>query len=260
MPLNETETLDPSETDFKEFKESTYLSLVELAKSKFKFVSYSEANPSQQTPFILWRHDVDFSVHRSLALAKLEASQNVKATYFLYLHSPFYNLLELEVAEICREVLSLGHYLGLHFDFEFYKNQLEDDSKFHSKIQFEKDLLENILGHPVSSISFHNPAAETLNSVNQPNLLGMRNAYSQDLIEGCDYVSDSNGYYRFRSIESALNSPRKKHLQVVTHPAWWGPETMSPRDRISKCIDGRAAAVHRWYDKSIASFSRKNVR
>lgn len=35
----------------------------------------------------LWRHDVDFSPHRALALARLEQARGIVATYFVLLHS-----------------------------------------------------------------------------------------------------------------------------------------------------------------------------
>ena len=74
---------------------------------------------------MLWRHDVDISVHRALALARIEADLGVRATYFFTLHSSFYNLLEPAVAARARELLALGHWLGVHFDVAAYDGDLE---------------------------------------------------------------------------------------------------------------------------------------
>ena len=52
-----------------------------------------------KSPHILWRHDVDFSIHRASSLAKIENELGVKATYFLKLHSEFYNLFEKSIFE-----------------------------------------------------------------------------------------------------------------------------------------------------------------
>jgi len=36
-------------------------------------------------------------------------------------------------------------------------------------------------------------------------------------------------------------------LQVLTHPAWWQDEPMSPMARVNRCIDGRAEKTRRKY-------------
>ena len=40
---------------------------------------------------IIWRHDIDMSVHRAYSLAKLERGLGVKSTFFILPHSEFYN-------------------------------------------------------------------------------------------------------------------------------------------------------------------------
>ena len=40
--------------------------------------------------------------------------------YFLLFHGWFYNLLERPVLDRAREIMELGHWLGLHFDVGFY--------------------------------------------------------------------------------------------------------------------------------------------
>ncbi|MCD7909896.1 MAG: hypothetical protein LUH04_19885 [Clostridium sp.] len=37
-------------------------------------------------------------------------------------------------------------------------------------------------------------------------------------------------------------------LQVLTHPENWTPEPLTPRQRIQRCFDGRAARAAEGYD------------
>src|SRR5207248_7872187 len=43
-----------------------------------------------------------------------------RSTFFFSFHSAFYNLLEREVADKARAALAHGHWLGLHYESEFY--------------------------------------------------------------------------------------------------------------------------------------------
>ena len=99
------------------FTEQAYRQLVEAAAERYRFEPFGTATTE---PHVLWRHDVDSSVHRALRTAEIEAEAGVRATYFFFLHSWFYNLLEREVLDRARAILELGHWAGLHFDSGFY--------------------------------------------------------------------------------------------------------------------------------------------
>ena len=58
-----------------DFTLETYEDLLLIAKKKFKFVSYTEAQKSDH--YVLWRHDIDYSVHRALNLAQIEKKHDV---------------------------------------------------------------------------------------------------------------------------------------------------------------------------------------
>ena len=74
----------------KDFTLDHYRELLRLAKSKYDIASYDD--PSFSNNSLLWRHDVDLSLERSLILAKIENEEGFKATYFVNPHSEFYNL------------------------------------------------------------------------------------------------------------------------------------------------------------------------
>ena len=237
-----------------EFTEDDYRSLVRLAASKYRFVSFPEAR-SAGSGSILWRHDLDFSVHRALALARIEADEGARATFFLHPHSAFYNLLEADVATRVDEIAALGHDLGLHFDPTFYAGRRKPPEE---ALRAERALLEDVFERPILAFSLHNPDVAGWDD-DRDEIAGMVNAYGRSLRESFGYVSDSNGYWRYRRLRDVLEAREEERLHVLTHPEWWVPEPLSPRERVSRCIDGRAERQHERYDRVVAAMGRENV-
>jgi hypothetical protein len=208
---------------------------------------------------LLMRHDVDFSVHRSYALAKIEAEEGVHSTYFLWPHCKYYNLFEEEIVEIVDKIIELGHDIGLHFDYDFYKKQR---LSILDAIEREGKLLECIFGVYPEAISFHNitkSANEMFEEYQSYSAIcGMWNAHSNYIRENYEYVSDSNGYWRFKRLEDVLIES-ERNLHVLIHPEWWTPKVLSPRSRITRCIDGRTRKMHEWYDTVMIEIGRLNI-
>jgi hypothetical protein len=242
---------------FCEFTEEGYRELVRLAKERYRFIGFEDYRTEGKV--VLWRHDIDLSPHRALALAKIEAREGVSATYFLNLHQEFYNALEREVRDIIREILAMGHALGLHFDPLFYNLALPDEQGLINALTLERQMLERIYHEPVRVFSLHNPDVEGSLIIDDDEIAGMINTYSQYFKKHYGYCSDSNGYWRFRPLRAVLMEAQEERLQVLTHAGWWTPETMSPRERITRCIEGRAKKQHRAYDEALKSFGRENI-
>ena len=89
-------------------------------------------------------------------------------------------------------------------------------------------------------------------------LAGMVNAYSKRLRTDYVYASDSNGYWRFKPIPDVIQE-RHNRLHILTHPEWWTPDPLPPRDRIERCVMGRAQANLQKYDTGLARFGRRNI-
>ena len=89
---------------------------------------------------------------------------------------------------------------------------------------------------------------------------GLFNAYSRRLRESYRYASDSNGIWLYSRLKDVLESATEERLQVLTHPEWWTPEVMPPRQRLQRAIDGYSAAMGRWYDEILARSNRPNLR
>lgn len=70
---------------------------------------------------VVWRHDIDTSVNRALALCQIEKELGVKVYYFVYL----------------------------------YSLSTEDIARVEQKKLFEKNILESILDVEISHMSFY---------------------------------------------------------------------------------------------------------
>lgn len=248
--------------NFKDFTEEHYKKLLSLAKDKYVFITYDQYNDKSIENKILWRHDIDFSPNRALALAKIENTFNVKATYFLHLHSEFYNLLEKDILEKVYDILSLGHEIGLHFDPGCFKLKNNNDSYFQAYLKMEIDLLEKIFETKVKVFSFHNPTTGNYIDIKQEKICGIINAYSSYLSANFEYCSDSNGYWRFKRLYDVITKSKSKRLHILTHPVWWMPDEVgpiSPRQRVNRHINGRAAFENCFYDALMKNMGRKNI-
>lgn len=251
-----TVTTESTPTTFEDFTEDAYRRIIDRASSRFAFEPFGT---TAAAPHVLWRHDVDISVHRALALARIEADAGARSTWFLQLRSWFYNLLDEQVAGLAREIFALGHWLGLHFDGTADPD-MREIGDLERRIDEERRLLEDWIGRPVTAVSLHNPDTWAVPDMRAASLAGLPNAYGSALATKYQYVSDSNGYWRFRSLAEVLADDTASRLHVLTHPEWWTPEAMSPRERVVRSVDGRRESTLRAYDQLLESNNRANLR
>lgn len=218
--------------------------LSSLKERSYRFARYTDRLEGRH---VIWRHDVDFSMHRAACLAELEAKEGVVATYFVNPHSTFYNLLEPAVTNCTRRILAAGHEIGLHFDTAAFPEENWTKSILEKRLSEEKHLLELITGQQVSCVSWHNPGLLNLTDFGEDELCGLQNAYSERLRTAYTYCSDSNGYWRFKSIQQVIDEGHEQ-LHLLTHPGWWTDTPMTPAERIERAILGRARAVRADHD------------
>lgn len=240
------------------FTDTTYRELVALARERYAFLSFRDAATAESG--VLWRHDIDVSVHRALALAAIEFDLGARATYFIHLHSHFYNAFEDAIVERLRAIAGLGHELGVHFDPRFFGVAPDGTAPLSHHVAAEAAAIEAFIGVKPVAVSFHDPDAHGGAVMDDDEIAGLVSADGRTIREQFAYCSDSNGYWRFATLGDDLTSGRHQRLQVLTHPEWWVPEPMSPRDRIARAIDGRAASIAAGYDATLAALGRENLR
>jgi hypothetical protein len=239
------------------FTESAYLVLISAARRAGYFFSGYGDRPANR--HVVWRHDVDLSMHRALRLAEIERAANVSATYFVNPHCRFYNLFEPEITARLRRIARLGHRIGLHFDAEAYPGTDWRRDLLADRLAGERRLIEDLLGSPIEAFSYHNPEIGGLIEIDDDEIAGLINAYGRTFRTEYGYASDSNGYWRFDPIEEVLRAGRHERLQVLTHPGWWTPEPMPPRARVARCVYGRAAMAMAHYDAFLRANDRANL-
>jgi len=268
MENKEQKDLDHAYIDF---TTANYKRLLDIAKERFAFIKYPEAKDiDPNLCYVLWRHDIDVSPQRAHRLAQIEYNKGVVSTYFVWLHSPMYHFFDREIVKVLKSILDMGHDIGLHFDSGYYG--FLNAQELVEKIQFEKSILEKALGRSVIVFSYHDPGTELpdygkydmgqLISMYphyfEDSIGGLINTYSNYLWKNFTYCSDSNGYWRYDSLESQLNKKQNKYLQVLTHPEWWQESPMSPRQRIFRSVYGRAKVAMNNYDATLALYGRQN--
>ena len=176
-----------------DFTEKHYRYLIKTAKKNYLFEPFTTKTKS---PHILWRHDVDFSIHRASSLAKIENELGVKATYFLKLHSEFYNLFEKSIFEKVLKIIEFGHNIGLHFEHHFYNNK----KRLEENLRFERKILEKIFSVKVKVFSFDSPTLSNALDISDNKISSMINAYGKGIKNNYHYCTDSNGYFVLRCL------------------------------------------------------------
>ena len=248
--------------DFRHFEEDftevAYIKLLDRAAKRYRFIGFDAALTATE-PSVLWRHDIDFSVHRARRLASLEAERGLRATYFVLPGCSFYNMFEAGPRQLLREIVSDGHHIGLHFDPTTLAEKASDQVAVENRIVWEAGVLRCLIGESVVAVSIHNPSP-VLPWLMLERLGGLINVYGAALGERYSYVSDSNGIWRHRRLMDALVQDGQPYLHVLTHPAWWVPEPMPARTRVRRAVEGRARRVMGNYDRELARYGRPNVQ
>jgi len=209
-----------------DFSYSYLEKLYQQVREKFRVRQLREVPTSldgEASAFL--RHDIDICLDRMKNLGQWEHGLGFKSTYHVMLNSPFYDPKEIENKKILRQMLDWGHEIGLHYDPAL---AVGSETDVVNSIQENCKALENVIGQPVKSLSFHRPPPGYLSG---PQFVAERvNAYGSELFKW--YLSDSAGRWREGAPHLSLSKPRNKHLQILVHPAWWGEKHLNPKERM----------------------------
>ena len=243
----------------KDFTEKSYRNILKYCSKKFNFISYNEAVKKNG---LIWRHDVDFSVHRAYRLAVIEKELEISSTFFIHLHSEYYNVLEYDIAELIRKISELGHSIGVHFDPSFYGDRLKTEIDLNKFLLLEQNILEEMFGTKINSFSFHNPDIGDYLKYDNFEYAGLINTYASFFMKKFKYCFDSNGYWRHKRLINFLKECSSSDcVQVLTHPGWWTLETLQPRDKMIRCLNGRSKKIKEEYDSYFKkNMHRKNIK
>ena len=199
-----------------EFTFRAYRNMLQLLREiGYEFFGYHDY--AEHPRCVILRHDIDNSPEKALALARLEAQQGVQATYFVLLRTDFYNPASRQCAQVLREILSLGHEIGLHFDEVAYGRELTQEQTVDC-IRRESEMLSALLDTAVTSVSMHRPSQATLESDLQ--IPGMVNSYGKRFFREFKYLSDSRRHWR-EPVLDIIRSGEYDRLHILTHAFWY---------------------------------------
>ena len=186
------------------------------------FDRIGDADESRGERSCLLRHDCDNDLVAACKMSEAEARHGVKSTYFIMLRSALYNPLSLPGKRLIGEILSNGHWLGLHFDELPFAD--ESPVAVAERVRNETEWLQDEFGVPVGAVSFHQPSGRILGNEIPVDVI---NTYDLRLFREIRYVSDSN--LRFSEENDPLAvfaDPGERILQLLIHPEWWTAEYM----------------------------------
>jgi hypothetical protein len=245
--------------DFTLLRYKQYLSAI---KQSWDVISFDEINNNNLNgkPKALIRHDIDLSLHQSLKMAKLEHELGIKATYFIHLQNEFYNVLEIESQHMIRNIITLGHDIGVHFDINAYSKKINKSEDIDYWASFEKNIYEQLFNCNVKTLSFHNPTLTNIEFNQKVDTVGgMLNTYSSVIFDHFKYISDSNGHWRFDKMDDFLVNNKQKNIQFLSHPGWWLNKDLKPRKKIEYHINLRHGTILNNYDKILEASNRENI-
>ena len=233
----------------------SYDYLVRILKSvqeKFdmRLLGHGLSTASERSQLFL-RHDVDVSINRALAMAEIEAEHGVQATYMFIPNSRLYDIQRDR--ELLRRFIHLNHEVALHFDVDEHgRGQQASIADVLTDIERDCQVISDITGEPVRSVSFHRPMPQFLRG---DLAIGSRtNAYAARLMES--YISDSKGAWRSGEPLSYLQAAYAPIVQLLIHPIWWGVRHMKPRERLEEfyleAIAPLAPEAHARFDDDLA--------
>ena len=196
-----------------------------------------EYNKSQK--ILVNRIDVDFKIERLNQIYDIFNNLGIKASIYVRLHSPAYNLLSFGNIAIIKKLISIGCEIGLH-------TELEDAAGYCSikrkdLLKQEIKLFEAVFDVKIYGTASHGDMTHFNNldfwkthTAEEFNLL--YEAYDEKLWKHCRYVSDSE-WTKWKSYENGMliendrrtpiehmDEDQPKTLLLLTHPESWYKE------------------------------------
>jgi hypothetical protein len=225
----------------------------EIIMNGYKSIGFDEDFEGKQ---VIVRHDIDVDLDAAVEMSRIEREEGIKATYYVWLNSPFYSLFEKRYINSINEIISNGHDVGLHFDETAYEIKSEKD--ILNNIDKEVKVLEGYFGISITSVSFHRPSKYVLD--NDLNLKKYINTYSNKFFKEYKYISDSNGIWREGCGCNIFKQGKYKKIQILTHPIWWKSEHMDGDLRLIKYVDFKLDKLEEDLSENIKRYTAGNFK
>ena len=220
------------------FSYEDYKEIIRIIQSTGNQAGYEEALTADK--FVIMRHDVEYSVDRAYALAKVESSMDFTSTFFFQWTNNSYNILSRRNQDLIKDMHERGHVIGLHYAL----NGLTDMQEVRHQIKKEMDILSEMFGFPITQFSVHRPSPDVLRE--NIKLPGILNAYQDEFFTFAEkvtdqtplkvkYMSDANHIWRYGYPDEA-NITGYEKVQILTHPFAWSTKGYDNRDNYAVLI------------------------
>jgi hypothetical protein len=163
------------------------------------------------------------------------------ATYYVLL-TGHYNAMSHDNAQVLKDLVGMGHEVGLHYDLECYP---KDPERSLSRLKTELGLLSDAIGEPVRTISTHEPF-----KFPDPFLTLDGYLHPQDprLQQGLVFISDSCRMWRDATLLRCFGSDRPSRVLLTTHPELWMDGSVTDRrDYLTRVVFANATHHLRTY-------------
>ena len=206
-----------------DFTPSTYRRLLTALKENgyefFTFEEYCSGEKSDKV--VILRHDVDKKPANSLALAEIEASLGIHATYY------FRIVPESNQPDFIRRIADLGHEIAYHYeDLTICKGDTEKAYE-----SFQKNLAYFSTYYPVKTISMHGSPAGKYDN--------------RDIWNHYDYRDfDIIGEPYFDFLDENVNEPDGNKFYFTDTAGMWDGDKYNVRDKAIGQSADKKVKVH----------------
>lgn len=211
-----------------------YCEIIENAlRAGYSFQGFHQRISTSRHKNLYLRHDLDICLEEALVMAGREEELGVRATYFVLLNSPVYNICSSDSIEIIRQIQNKGHWVGLHVDPILLSNVdvSKAEKDIFKLIKFYRSIIDLV---PV--ISFHRPSSMFLGR----GFDSFTSTYSKRFFKRIKYISDSRGKWREGCPCKILIRGLYPDVHLLVHPIWWGiSETEKLNDRLNLFLGNR---------------------
>lgn len=203
-----------------------YRRIIRAFKESGKYMDYPEAVDKEE--FLLLHHDVEFSLDKAYALAKVEAEEEFVSSYMVQITNNAYNAFSKKNMTLIHEIASMGHHIGLHY----HLNGQTEYEDVRDGIRDQLRVFSELLGIKVDRFSVHRPIPEVYyHKIVVP---GVINTYGPDFFTYCEnvtdtteleirYITDSKHRWNYGYPDAeTLNKYKKVHFLI--HPDSWGEQ------------------------------------
>lgn len=183
--------------------------LASMREARKEWIGFMETG---RTPAGRLRVDVDFDLGLAVEMAALIHGAGLRATFFLRVAAPLYNLFSAEGRDAVSALRAYEQNIGLHFDVA---------ASGLDRLETEFHLLGQIAPDADRLVAFHNFTGDFAVANEKVAAQGFVSAYAPAFFGPEIYVSDSNMRRTPSEISSFVSSSKAAAVQVLVHPVTW---------------------------------------